>query len=282
MFRRLIGFVIFLVGLIGLGAAFLVGTRLPLLIEQTAVSTDDTLQTVSRNLSTIEVTLGVAKTTLADVNETLTTVEESMLVLGTAVTETTPLLDQATEIASSEVPESIEAVQDAIPDLVQVAAVIDDTLVTLNRFQIDETVLGFRINYSLGVDYNPTQPFDETVLSLGEGLEGLPSSLRSLEQYADTTEQNLTVVSQSLIAIGADLAVLNGRIEQIDPLLDEYLKIVTETNDSTRRTRRQIASQWAQLAFGVRLFAAWLALSQLVPLYLGWELMSGYRTIVRK
>ena len=51
------------------------------------------------------------------------------------------------------------------------------------------SVLG--LNYSLGVDYNPNVPFDDTVLTLGESLDGLPESLRSLQTYADETNQNL-------------------------------------------------------------------------------------------
>ena len=68
MFRRLVGLVIFVVGLLGIVAAYLVVTTVPAAIEKTAVSTDEMFATVSRNLDTIEETLLIGKETLTDVH----------------------------------------------------------------------------------------------------------------------------------------------------------------------------------------------------------------------
>ncbi|MEM7335424.1 MAG: hypothetical protein AAF490_25320 [Chloroflexota bacterium] len=277
MLRRLLGIIIFIVGLVGIGIAYLLYTQLPPLIDSAAQTVDSTLFGVSQNLDTVNDSLLLAKATLTDLGTTLDTVETSMDQLGQAVNTTTPLLDQIAVVASDDVPESIETVQMAIPDLAQVAGIVDDTLTTLNRFSIDESILGFDINYSLGVNYEPSQPFDETVLALGEGLEGLPGSLRSLQVYTNVTKNNLETVSQNLFLIGDDLGMLNGRVSEIDPLLDEYLQIVTETNDNTRLMRRQISEQWSRLQQIVQFGAIWFGFSQLAPLYLGWELMSGRR-----
>lgn len=277
MVKRILGVIIFVVGLVGVGVAFLIYREAPRFLNSVSDSIDSSLGSVSQNLDIAQETLLLTRDTLVDVNSTLTTVETSMDQLGQAVNNTAPLLDQVSTVASEEVPESIEAVQTALPDLVQVAGIIDDTLTTLNRFAINESILGFDINYSLGVDYAPERPFDETVASLGDGLEGLPSSLRTLEIYTNVSKSNLQEVSQNLFQLGDDIGTLNARITEIQPLIDEYLAVIGETNDNTRLLRSQMAEQWDQLEQFIQIAAIWLALSQLAPLYLGWELMAGKR-----
>lgn len=277
MIRRAIGLVIFLVGVSGVGLAVSAYVQLPILIDTTTLSIDTMLRSTSQNLDIVEESLVLTKATLHDVGQTLATVETSMDQMGQGVNQSLPLLDQVANVASTEVPESIEAVQTAIPDLAEVARIVDDTLTTLNRFRIDESFFGFDLNYSLGIDYAPERPFDETVLGLGEGLEGLPGSLRSLQIYANVTRRNLEDVSRSLFSMADDIGTLNGRLTEIDPLLDEYLRIVIETNDSTRLMRSQIQTQSTQIKMAGQLFLIWFGLSQLAPLVLGWELMRGNR-----
>ena len=277
MIKRFIGFIIILVGVGGILLAVAGAIYLPQAIDNIATNLDETLLLTSASLDNVGDTLLLAKTTIEDVSTSLDTVEMTLDNLGQTLNNTTPLLDQITAVTSNEVPESIEALQIAIPDMAQVAAIIDDTLSTLNRFRIDESFLGIDINYNLGIDYNPDVPFDETVLSLGEGLEGLPGSLRSLQVYMNVTKSNLEEVSSGLFQIADDLGAVNGRISEIDPLLNEYLRIVTQTNDNTRALRTEIGSQLETISSVAKVVMIWLALSQLAPIYLGWELLAGKR-----
>lgn len=277
MFKRILGLVILLVGVTGVGIGVAGALLLPDVVDRIAAMLNDTLQRTSQGLDTVESSLLLARATMGDVNATLETVQENMVVLGQAVNETRPFLDQVSSVAAEDLPESIETLQTAIPDMAQVAGVVDDTLTTLNRFRIDENFLGLEIKYDLGINYDPEVPFDETVLSLGESLEGLPGSLRSLQVYANVTNDNLQEVSQGLYQIGAEMEALNGRLSEAEPLIDDYLRLITETNDATRQLRTQMSSQLDNVKTVILLVMIWLALSQLVPLYLGWELLAGKR-----
>ena len=273
LFRRLLGIIILLTGLVGVGIAVTGALLLPDLVDRVAASLESTLAQTSEGLELVEASLLQAKVTVQDLGTTLGTVETNMTVLGQAVSETRPFLDQVSTVAADELPQSIETLQAAIPDMAQVAGVVDDTLTTLNRFRIDEEFLGFEIKYDLGVNYDPAVPFDETVLTLGDSLDGLPGSLRSLRVYANVTNDNLEEISQGLYQIGADLEGLNGRLSEIDPLLNDYLRLITETNDATRQLRGQMSSQLDSLKTGILFVMIWLAFAQLAPLYLGWELI---------
>jgi len=277
MFRRLLGIFLLAVGVIGIAlsvAGIIVGRQL---VDAIGAGIQSNLQLTSQSLETVEETLLLAKTTISDVNSGLETVETTTTDLGRTINETRPLIDQVNQVASSDVPDSIEAVQTALPNMVEVAGIIDDTLTTLNNFRIDENILGLPIQYDLGINYNPDVPFDDSVLAMGESLEGLPETLRSLQIYMNVTNNNLQTISLGLNRVARDLNTINGRIAAVDPLLNEYIRIVNETRDNTRLIRAQLDEQLRMARLIVTIVMVWLGLAQVAPLYLGWELLAGRR-----
>ena len=173
---------------------------------------------------------------------------------------------------------SIESVQDAIPAVAEVAGVIDDTLLTLNSFKIEEEILGFELNYDLGVNYQPTVPFDETVAGLGTSLDGFPDRLRELEPSLTAANENLSLVSDNIYAVSDDLAVINGRVAEVDPLLGQYVGIIQEISGSLSTVQATVQSQSGNIKLALQLVFAWLGFLQFSLLYLGWDLMT--RTVM--
>jgi hypothetical protein len=277
MIRRLLGLVIIIIGLGGIALSVAGMTVAPHLIDTIGDSLESNLILVSKSLDTVQETLLLAQSTVTEVTGGLDTVEASAVHLGQTLNQTRPLLDQISTIASDEVPQSLDAIQATMPDLVQVAAAIDDTLTILNRFKIDEQIFGIPIRYDLGIDYNPAVPFDESVSSIGRSFETLPGQLRGLDAYVAVANDNLALISEDVLAISQDLDGVNGRIAELDPLLEDYLRTVVELNDSTRQTRQIILNELTNLKRIVTIALAWVALSQLAPLYLGLELLRGRR-----
>jgi hypothetical protein len=202
-------------------------------------------------------------------------VERTAVNLSIAISDTQPLVNQVSIIASEDLPNSIEAIEESMPGLVQVAGAIDSTLVTLNNFRIDENILGLRIQYDLGVDYDPDVPFDESVALLGESLEGLPERLRRWTNRCKPPADNLGVISEDVLQLSQDLNTINGRLAEVDPLLNEYIRIIQETNDRTRFTRISVQAQLELIKSIVTIAAIWFGLNQLVPIYVGWEMLAG-------
>jgi hypothetical protein len=277
MIRRLLGLVIIIIGLGGIALSVAGMTVAPHLIDTIGDSLESNLVLVSESLDTVQETLLLAQSTVTEVTGGLDTVEASAVHLGQTLNQTRPLLDQISTIASDEVPQSLDAIQATMPDLVQVAAAIDNTLTILNRFKIDEQIFGIPIRYDLGIDYNPAVPFDESVSSIGRSFETLPGQLRGLDAYVAVANDNLALISEDVLAISQDLDGVNGRIAELDPLLEDYLRTVVELNDSTRQTRQIILNELTNLKRIVTIALAWVALSQLAPLYLGLELLRGRR-----
>lgn len=278
MIRRVFGFFMLLIGLAGLLLS-VAGNRFghqALDGVETAVS--DALILTSQSLDTVQETLLITKDTVAVVGQSLTTVENAATNLGGAISDTQPLLTELGQIASQDLPNSLEAIQETIPNVSQAAKVIDDTLVTLNRFRFEETlpIVNYTISWNLGVNYNPTIPFDVAVVQIGESLKPLPARLRILEEQITITAENMEGISGDVFLIAADLAAVNEQINALNPLLDEYLATVTLINDTSRLTRASIKEQLESLKSGITWIMIWLALFQIIPFYLGYELITGH------
>ncbi len=277
MARRLIGMLMLLIGLSGIGASVM-GARIGyLVLEKVGDDLVGSLGLLSESLDRVEDTLLLARTTVKDVSDGLETVVTTTDNLGRVVDETRPLMSQIGQIASKDVPDSIESVNEAIPGISQVAGVVDDTLNTLSKFRIDEEILGFEFHYDLGINYNPAIPFDDSVDLIGAGLEGIPDQLRGLKFQIESTDDNMAGLSQDIYALSKDVDRINGRIQETDPLLDGYLSLIIEINDRTRMTRSNIKNQLADARQVITFLTVWLGLTQIAPIYLGWELVLGRR-----
>lgn len=274
MIRRIAGLALLIIGLAGVVlaiAGFVVSGRV---VDAVGAALDETLLLTSSSLTTVEDTLQLAQLTVTDVNAGLATVGVTAVTLADTLDDTRPLLTQLTQIASEDAPQSIEAVQDAIPNVAEVAGVIDDTLVTLNDFSIDEEILGVQFAYDLGVNYEPTVPFDETVTELGTSLDGLPEQLRALEPALVSANDNLEDVSGSITAIAADLDTINLRIAEVNPLLGQYETIVVDINGTIQTSQTNVQAQLGTARIALQVVMVWLGFMQFALLYLGWDLLT--------
>lgn len=277
MTRRIIGVFMLLVGIGGIGAGYMGAKIGHMAVDAIAADLVDSLVLLSDSLETVSDSLLLAKTTVAGIGQGLETVQSAAGNLGRSIDETQPMLDQIGGIVSEDLPDSVDTMQGAFPGMTQVAGVIDDTLTTLNNFRIDEQILGLEIKYDLGIDYDPSMPFDESVSQIGSSLNGIPGKLRGLKTQVDATGENLALVSRDIGLIVADLEAINGQISAADPMLDDYSALVIDLNDRSRKIRSKLSDQVDDVKGVVTFLMVWLAVSQVAPLYLGWELALGRR-----
>jgi methyl-accepting chemotaxis protein len=276
--KRILGVVILLIGLLGLAlsaAGTVYGHRL---IDSMGNGLDSSLDLASQSLDTAKETLLLAKTTLGQVNEGLDTVESSALDIAQTISQTRPLLGKIAQVASHDVPDGVEAFQATMSDMAQAAAVVDETLATLSNLRFEQTIFGFPIRFDLDINYAPEVPFEESVNRIVASLEGLPPRLRNLEAYIYVTDHNLEMISQDVLTVSGDLDAINRSIADVAPLLDEYVRLVTEVNGSIQQTRDTLPQQLGMAKLVVTIVMVWIGLMQVAPLYLGWELVSGRRS----
>lgn len=275
MVRRFFGILILLTGIFGLVLGVIGLRAANNLIDQLGVALDNTLKATSTNLDNVHETLVVTKSSLREATVAIETVQITALDLSTTITETRPFLSSVNEVATVNVPESLDAFQIAIPNIAEVAGGIDDAMVALSNFTFATQLLGVDLGFDLGISYAPAVPFDETIIELGASLEGLPESLRELDTQIQVTSDNLVVISRDVERLSADIGNINTQLKRFDPVVDGYIKTVSDLRFSANQARQDIDQQMGMLKTGVNFIFLWLALMQITPLYLGAKLVFG-------
>ncbi len=285
--RRILGLIILLTALVIFGgslyAAYLAGDALAGL----NAGIRDNLALASASLATAHDTLTLSRDTFSDVNGGLGSAVAATSNASRTVADSRPLIDNVGVVVTQEVPEAVEGIQAALPNMIEVAGVIDTTLRTLSSIGIDRTInLPFGgsipLQFDLGIDYAPAVPFDTTLRGFGTSLEGLPESMRGLETDLATTSANLDALATDLQAASDNLAVINTRIGEVLPLIDQYLALADQLDVTIAHLDDDIDRQLELLRLGIIAVLVILALSQLAPLYLGWELLTGRRDPARR
>ncbi len=191
MFKKVFGFVLLIIALVGLAiSAFGVVTSRQL-FSDVGARLDNTLILAGDSLDTVTATLELTKDTVREVEDGLDTVGLTAEEASQAIDDTQPLLSQITDVATRDVPDSLEAVENSIPDIAEAAGAIDETLRILNSFEINRRILSVPIRFDLGIEYEPEASLDETVNRLGDSLEGIPGTLRDLEVSMSSLNSNL-------------------------------------------------------------------------------------------
>jgi len=267
IFRRLIGLLIIIVGILGLviaGAGAFFANRA---IDATVAGLNSVVDTLGTTVDTSTDSLRNVQATLTEVGATLDTVSLTAGNAATTLVDTQPLLEQVTTLTTQTLPASIDAVNVAVPNLAGIAGSIDTTLTRLSDFQLERTFLGQSFNFDLGIDYSPEEPFDEAVLQIGESLQDVPDQLRALEDSLQTSITNIG-------AVGGNIDQLSANIDGINTTVQEFIPLLDQTTASLENVRAQVNANLNTIKLVATGLLAWFALYQIVPLYVGYRMLS--------
>lgn len=271
LLKRITAIVFLLIAILGLAIAIGGIYYSGKVINDIGAGLETTMDLTLESLDTMTESLELTKNTIGQFGDSLDTVSQVAINVSQTISYTRPTVDQVTVVATQDVPASLETIQAAIPNVAEAAGVVDDTLRLLSAFKLERQVFGIPLNFDLGINYEPENPLDETLLALGDGLEGVPEELRGLQPNMEAASENLAVIGQNLDVIGQDLDQMITFVSDFEILLDEYLSLIGDTKDLVNQTKDQLSEQIGT----VKLFAAavfiWLALFQIVPLYLAYD-----------
>ena len=275
--RRLLGIIMLVIGLAGIVLSFagaIIGQRL---ITGIGVALDANLRLTVESLDTVNESLVLTRQTIRQIAAGLETMELTGEQAASSLEDMRPMVEQISRVLTDDVAGGLETFQQSMPDLIEVADSIDETLTTLSRFRIDRTILGIPLRYDLGINYDPEIPFAQSVEELGASIEGLPEELRVLETHLDVADDNLGEISANARQLAQDLGSVNETVGELGPQLDDFTGTLTELADSARQIRATLAQQLDTFQTVWTIIMVWLALTQVAPLYLGYELVRGLR-----
>jgi hypothetical protein len=285
--RRIIGIIMLITALLivafSLAGIFYANT----VLEELTSSIKSSLLLTTQSLDTASNTIDFVMSTTKDVGDGL---NAAVLATGSAaetMADSRPLIENVSGVVTQEIPQAIEGVQGALPNMIQVADVIDNTLDTLSSIGINRDIPlpfggSFPLRFDLGINYDPEIPFDESLRGFQTSLDGLPESLRGLEDDLGGTAENLTILAADLQLASDNLGVIGAQFDVIDPLFTQYSLLIDQLKETVAQVETDIDRQLTNLRYGAIAVLFFLALTQLAPLYLGWELVTGRRDDVER
>jgi hypothetical protein len=273
--KRILGAILFVVGIIGVVLAF-VGIYFGLdAIDQIGSGLNSGLELALDSLATIQDTVTLTKTAVTEAGNSIQTVEKTAADMSTTIGDTGPLVDQMSVVIAQEIPNSVEAIQASLVPAAEVAKQVDTTLLTLSNFALDKSFLGFDLQFDLGIDYEPEEPLDESLLAIGTSMDGVAEELRNLEPLLATNSSNVTLMSDNVALIAKDLATINDVIADINPLLDQYADTFTQLENGLLHVQTDLDNYLKIAKIVLVVLMLWLAVMQTTAVVLGYEMVTG-------
>lgn len=200
----------------------------------------------------VRVTRRGASTTLLD--STATTTRD----LSGAIADTEAVLRATADLSEEQIAGSLDAVEDALPGLIQVAAVIDRSLSGLSALP-------------LGPEYDPDEPFDASLRDIQQEFVGLPDALREQAGLIRDGSRDLRSVRVGTEVVADDLDRLRATLADSAELVDRLSVTASETRGLVAEQdgmRQQLG--WARAL--VVVLGGTLAAGQVLPAGVGWLL----------
>lgn len=239
---------------LGIGAALL-GQQL---VADVIGDADQALGLVADGLDAADVSIELAGAAVTDLETTVAAAADASESVAAALEDSGVLITEVARITGNDLPESIEAVDAAMPGLISVAGLIDNTLRAARLF---------------GVDYNPDKPFDEAVTDLDRSLDGMPDDLRAQADLLEGSTADIAEIAETAQGLSTDFADLRFELRSTLALLDEYQSTAAAADELVSGLQADLAGRATILRALVLAFGLIFAAGQIVPLWVGSQLL---------
>ncbi|HSK21831.1 MAG TPA: hypothetical protein VK906_01580 [Egicoccus sp.] len=248
----IIGAVGVVAGLVGL----VVGLRLLSLLDD---ALEDSLGVSAEAVDALGASVEVAGETLRALDTTLADTAQTTRDLGASLTDAETVLRATADLSEDDIAGGLAAVQDTLPALIQVASVIDTTLNALSLVPF-------------GPDYDPGEPFPDSLRALQDELDGMPEALQEQAALIRDGADSLGTVRGGTGDIADGLDDLHATISNAGELIDDYATTASDARDLVTGNQEALDRQlsWARVL--VVLLALSFVAGQAVPLGIGWLL----------
>ncbi len=208
--------------------------------KRVLVGVSDTTRVVDDVFSDVAGSLRGVQGTLADSSLTLTRASAVTGSLGSIITE--------------QVPDSVEAVREALPALIGTAGVIDSAMRGLSFF---------------GVNYNVEVPLDESLAEIDLRLAEIPVLLRAQQDTLSGVAGDLGDFSSDALTIADDVGSIRVRLAEAATVLAGYDIIVSDSRDLLEELESTATNGVAFFRVVITVLALGIAVTQTAPIALG-------------
>jgi hypothetical protein len=206
-----------------------------------------TLETTVESTTTAIETLATAEAAMAETETALTSAGAGLAELSGVMTEMSFLL-------GGDVPETLEAIEESFPAMIDTARVIDRTMSALSI---------------LGVDYSPEIPLDVSLEAVEDQLGPLAATLRQQAIPLAEAATEIETVGVSVGTVGERVNEITTQLTGSTRLVEQYQTAASEAGTLVDDLRGRLARQLAMargLMVGMGLI---LLIVMTIPITLG-------------
>lgn len=214
------------------------------------------LHLTSDSMATVDSSLAVAAESVALVEAGLGDAERTSRGLEGSLSEGADLLAETARLTRNDVAESLESLKRSMPALIQVSSTIDTTLRAVDELPV-------------GPEYDPDEPFDESLRALQDDLDGLPGDLRRQADAIDEAGENMAVVSRQSVGIADSMQDVRNNLRQAGRVLSEYQATTGQAHELLERTQADLGRRLWILRSLVIALGLIYCVGQILPIYLG-------------
>lgn len=191
---------------------------------------DDLRSTVSVSRSAlvaIDQTIEAVDLVAADTAASLEAAAGSVESASTTVEGAVDAIEELVTFLDEELPATIESIQSSMPAAIQTANAIDGTLSALSFF---------------GVDYDPDQPFGESLADVNAALSRLPSELSAQSESLRLLTPSAQDLADETGALAGSMGDLTDSLEGFSALTGSYETTLAEAEVAIDRTDESVES----------------------------------------
>jgi DNA-binding ferritin-like protein len=253
---RRVGRLMRTMGIIGVGAGLLaIAVTLWLLSDLDALL-GRSLTLTSESLTTVDASLSVAAGSVTSVNDGLADAEQTSRGLEDSLDDGASLLRETARLTRYDIATSLESFERSLPALIQVSGTVDSTLRAVDELPV-------------GPEYDPEEPFDETLQALQDDLDGLPEDLREQADTIDEAGDNLGRVGRQSVGIADSLTEVRTNLDEAGRVLNRYQTTAGRARDLLEQTQSDLDRRLWVLRALVIVLGVIYCFGQILPIYLG-------------
>jgi hypothetical protein len=253
---RRIGRLMRTVGIVGVLAGILAVSVALWFLHDLNTLLGRSLRLTRESLTTVDASLTVAADTIATVGDGLVDAERTSRGLEDSLADGAALLQETARLTRSDIASSLESFERSMPALIQVSGTVDRTLRAVDDLPV-------------GPEYDPDEPFDETLEALQDDLDGLPDDLRDQADAIDEAGDNLGRVGRQSIAIADSLTEVRTSLDEAGQVLGGYQATAGEARDLLEQTESDLQRRLWVLRGLVIVLGVIYCFGQILPIYLG-------------
>jgi hypothetical protein len=222
-------------------------------------ATSDSLDVTIEALDSLEDTLDVAEELVGSTTTSLAAVEANLEALDESFTTGSAVVGDAGELTGSAEP-ALRNVAATLRQMESLGEQIDGLLVIVTSLP-------------LAPDYNPDNGLGPTLGQLAEDLEPLPDAFGSTSDSLARFEESLATQQSEVATLAESLREVNLSLDGSQELLAGYRTQVAEARELAVGSRNDLDRDQLLLRLVLLVAGLQFALAQLVPLWLGWQLL---------